>query len=212
MTKRKEFEVPRETELLPMPEGGEADDSGKPARSAEQEALPLGARRARFAELYREHAGRIFAICLRITGDGDVAADVSQDAFMHAWRKFETFRGSASFGTWLYRIAIRRALDRIRADRRYVARVVTDSELTAYAAAVARAMPETRLDLERAIARLPEGARSVLILYEIEGYRYDEIASLLDISSGTVRSQLHRARRLLRDMLRPSDGMTELEG
>lgn len=205
MTKRKELEVPRETDLLPMPERGEADDSGEPARSAEQAALPLDARRAQFAELYGEHAGRIFAICLRMTGDVDIAADVSQDVFMHAWRNFETFRGTASVGTWLYRIAIRRALNRIRADRRYGARVVTDSELTAYAGAVARAMPDTRLDLERAIARLPEGARSVLILYEIEGYRCDEIASLLAISSGTVRSQLHRARRLLRDMLRPSE-------
>jgi len=205
VTKRKELEVPRETDLLPMPEGGEADDSGDSARLAEHETLPLGGRRAQFAEVYRENAGRIFAICLRMTGDGDVAADVSQDVFMHAWRNFETFRGRASVGTWLHRIAIRRALNRIRADRRYAARVVTDSELTVYAAAVARAMPETRLDLERAIARLPDGARSVLILYEIEGYRCDEIASLLDISSGTVRSQLHRARRLLRDMLQPSE-------
>ena len=103
--------------------------------------------------------------------------------------------------TWLHRITIRRVLNHRRRDGRYRAQVVTDSELTDYAEAVGQAMPDTRIDVERAIARLPVGARTVLILREIEGYPYREIASMLDISIGTVRSQLHRARRLMREML-----------
>lgn len=143
----------------------------------------------------------MYAICLRMTGRAEVADDVCQDVFLHAWRGYDSFRGESTVATWLHRITVRRVLHRRRTDRRYRARVVTDSELAEYADAVKHAMPDTRLDVERAIARLPDGARTVLVLFEIEGYPYREIASLLDVSVGTVRSQLHRARRLMRELL-----------
>lgn len=163
-------------------------------------------RRAQFEAIFHEHVGRVYAVILRLIRDDDVAGDVVQDAFLHAWRAFPRFRGESQVGTWLYRIAVRRAWHRLRADRRYATRVVTDSELDAYRQAAQRAFPDTRIDLEAAIAGLPDGARAALVLYEIEGYDYEQIAVLLDVSIGTVRSQIHRARRLLRDRLEPPDG------
>lgn len=157
--------------------------------------------RARFDAVCREEAGRTYAVVLRLLGDADAAADVLQDTFLHAWRAFPRFRGDSAVSTWLHRIAVRRATHHLRAARRYAERVLTDSELLAYRTAAAEAFPDTRLDLEAAIASLPEGARTALVLYEIEGYAYAEIATLVGASIGTVRSQIHRARRLLRQRL-----------
>jgi RNA polymerase sigma-70 factor (ECF subfamily) len=124
-----------------------------------------------------------------------------QETFLDAWKAFPTFRGDSKASTWLHSIAIRKALARLRADRRYAEDVHTDSTLAAYQEASAQSFPESRLDLERSIASLPHGARAVLVLFEIEGYAYDEIAQLLGVSTGTVRSQLHRARQLMKNRL-----------
>lgn len=151
--------------------------------------------------LYREHVGRVYALCLRLSGDRERAGELTQDAFVHCWQKLGSFRGESAFGTWLYRLTVNLVWMANRGDRRREARVL----------AVER--PETRevrkdppsmglgLDLERAIGLLPDGAREVFVLYDIEGYRHEEIARMTGIAVGTSKAQLFRARRLLREKL-----------
>lgn len=153
-----------------------------------------------FDRLYREHADHVYALCLRMTADPELAATLTQDVFVRAWRRLDTFRGESRLSTWIHRLTVNLVLDRRRSESRRRARE-EDADLADYLGAVRRASPETRLDLERAIARLPDGARTMLVLHDIEGYAYEEIARLAGVALGTVKSQLHRARRLLKEDL-----------
>lgn len=154
---------------------------------------------AAFEVLYRQHAGRVYALCLRMTADATRATTLTQDAFVRAWQHLPSFRGESAFGSWLHRVAVNVVLGAMRAHRRRTARLQPTDDLERYD----RAAPTeaSNLDLERAIAALPPQARAVLVLHEIEGYRHDEIADLLGIAAGTSKAHLHRARRLLRDAL-----------
>ena len=154
-----------------------------------------------FEELYRLSSRRIYALALRLTRDGGRAEELTQDTFVRAWEALAAFRGDSSFATWLHGLAVRVWLEQSRALRRREERFETAGDLSVYLTAVQRAMPETSLALERAIAALHAGARTMLILYAIEGYRYEEIARLLDVALGTVKAQIHRARRLLMEAL-----------
>lgn len=176
-----------------------------PRVTGTEESVNDSLQRDRFEAAFREHAARAYAVILRIVRDGDAANDVLQETFFAAWKSFASFRGEASLGTWLHQIAVRKAWKYLRRSRRDAHLVVVDSSQVAYREAAERAFPHTRMDLESAIASLPDGARSVLVLYEIEGFAYEEIAEMLGIAIGTVRSQLHRARRLLRTTLEPPD-------
>jgi RNA polymerase sigma-70 factor (ECF subfamily) len=149
-----------------------------------------------FETLYQRHARRIFGLCLRMTGDPGTAEDLTQDTFVRAWRRLGEFRGDAGFGTWLWRIAVRVALEHGRSRRRRLAR----EQLAP--GPVGPSPVSAALDLERAIRTLPDGARSVFVLHDVEGRAHDEVARLLGITAGTSKSQLHRARRLLREALR----------
>lgn len=159
-----------------------------------------------FEALYREHSGRVYALCLRMSGDASRAADLTQDAFLRVWEKLESFRGESKFSSWLHRLTVNVVLGERRSRGRREARVVDDGELAekraeqgatvAPSAAAGRAA-----DLERAIAGLPREARRVLVLHDVEGYRHREIAEMTGRSLGTCKSQLHRARRLLREAL-----------
>jgi RNA polymerase sigma-70 factor, ECF subfamily len=182
-----------------------------PARTvaAAPTALVLAARAGSvtaFEALYRANVGRIHALCLRLTADRDLAAQLTQDTFVRAWEKLGGFRGESRFETWLHRLAVNVVLDwRRQRDRRDRREVATDDE-QALAAAGSRATPAPavaeRLDLERAVARLPEGARTAFVLHEIEGYPLKDIAEIEGIAEGTVKAQLHRARQILREALR----------
>jgi RNA polymerase sigma-70 factor (ECF subfamily) len=152
---------------------------------------------AAFEELYRAHHRRIYALALRMTGDAARAEEVTQEAFVRAWESLPGFRGESSFGTWLHGLAVHVALRHERTERRRKARVEATDDLSGYTAEVRRAMPETSIALERAVAALPDGARRVLVLHDIQGYRYEEVARLLGIAVGTVKAQLHRARKLV---------------
>ncbi|HUQ84253.1 MAG TPA: sigma-70 family RNA polymerase sigma factor [Gemmatimonadaceae bacterium] len=154
-----------------------------------------------FEALYRAHHRRVFATALRMMRDVRAAEEVVQDAFVRAWWSLGSFEGTSAFSTWLHRITVHAACDRIRADRRWADLVADDDTLTQYAADALRAMPDAAVDLERAIAALPNGARVVLLLHDVEGYRYDEIAQQLGVALGTVKSQLNRARRLVAEAL-----------
>jgi RNA polymerase sigma-70 factor (ECF subfamily) len=182
-----------------VPRYAEPDPAAPPA-----EILVARARRGdarAFEELYRLHHRRVYALALRMTREPGRAEEVTQDAFVEAWRALPTFRGESAFATWLHGIAARVVLRQMRTDRRWEERLETAADLSAYLAEARRAMPETTLSLERAIASLPDGARAVLVLHDVEGYKYEEIARLLGVALGTVKAQLHRARRLVMEAL-----------
>jgi len=124
-----------------------------------------------------------------------------QDVFVRAWERLDTFRGQSTLTTWLHRIAVNAFLAGERSDRRRLARVEAVEEPDALPAPAAARDPGLRVDLERAIAALPEGARMAFVLHDIEGYRHEEIAAMAGIAAPTVRAQLHRARRLLMEAL-----------
>jgi RNA polymerase sigma-70 factor (ECF subfamily) len=151
-------------------------------------------------ELYRRNGGRIFALCLRLTGSRPEAEDLTQEVFVRAYEQLGSFRGEAAISTWLYRLALNLVLSARRSELRRAVRV----ELQAAAACAQPALvPErgARLDLERAVAALPLGARTVLVLHDVEGLRHEEIAAQLDVTVGTSKAQLFRARKLLREAL-----------
>jgi len=154
-----------------------------------------------FEALYRLHVGRVNALCRRMLGDAHWAEDVVQEAFIRAWRMLGGFRHESSFGSWLYRLTVNVALLELRSTKRRRARVVTCEDVTGFEKNQNCTRPERALDLEKAIAGLPEQARIVFVLHEIEGYQHEEIAEMLGTAVGTSKAQLHRARRLLRKRL-----------
>jgi RNA polymerase sigma-70 factor, ECF subfamily len=161
-----------------------------------------------FAELYRRHAARVFALCIRMSGDRTRAQGLMQDVFVRAWERLASFRGEASFASWLHRLAVNVFLSEERRDRRREARVALAADLAvvevargASRGAVAAADPGTAIDIERAIAALPRGARTAFVLHDVEGFSHAEIAELTGLAEGTIRAQLHRARRLLMETL-----------
>lgn len=153
-----------------------------------------------FRRLYEEHVGRVHALALRMTDPG-LAEDMTQEVFIRAWEKLSTFRGDARFGTWLHRLAVNHILTARERHRKRERRHVADEVALARAEAPARRSSGAAVDLEAALRQLPDGARDIFVLYDVEGYRHDEIAELLGISVGTSKSQLHRARMLLRKQL-----------
>jgi RNA polymerase sigma-70 factor (ECF subfamily) len=168
--------------------------------AAEERALIESAKRgstAAFEALYRNHVGKIYGLCLRMTAHRATAEDCTQEAFIQAWRSLPSFAGRSAFGTWLYRIAVNAVLAQGRRTRELLG-----SEGSAEDEAVALADPTvaddgTILDLEAGIRRLPGGARHALVLVGIYGYSHEEAAGLLGIAVGTCKSQVHRARQLL---------------
>jgi RNA polymerase sigma-70 factor (ECF subfamily) len=154
-----------------------------------------------FEELYRATVGRVHALCLRMCRDRQLAEELTQETYILAWRKLAAFRGGSLFSTWLHRIAVNVVLGHFRAAGRRIDLVVGDDlEPTEPVSPVA---PGLAVDLERAIAGLPAGARTVFVLHDVEGYTHDEIAELAGVAVGTSKAQLSRARTLLRKALSP---------
>jgi RNA polymerase sigma-70 factor (ECF subfamily) len=157
---------------------------------------------AAFEQLYREHVGRVFALCLRLAGDASLAEELAQEAFVRAWQKLGSFRGESAFSSWLYTLTVNTALSERRSRRRRTARVMATDDLTVFdRPGRPPGGAEHGFDLERALAKLPPGARAVLVLHDVEGYKHQEIAEMTGIAAGTSKAQLHRARRLLREAL-----------
>lgn len=154
---------------------------------------------AAFRGLYDQLAGRVYALCLRMTADVQEAEEFTQDVFVRAWERLDSFRGESAFTTWLHRLAVNVVLAGRRAEGRRSRRVVTVEALEDLAPMAAPA--GERMDLEQAIAALPPGARAVFVLHDVEGYHHEEIAAMSGIAAGTSKAQLFRARRLLREML-----------
>jgi len=158
---------------------------------------------AAFHDLYREHVGRVYALCLRLSADARRAEELTQDVFIRAWRKLGSFRGESAFSSWLHRLAVNVVLMDQRATTRRERRVLpTDNPAALERPGVGRdGSAGLGIDLERAIAGLPAGAREVFLLHDVEGYRHGEVAELMGIAEGTSKAQLFRARRLLREAL-----------
>ena len=154
-----------------------------------------------FERLYHACAGRVMALSLRLTGNQPAAEELMQDAFVRAWEQLPAFRGDSAFSTWLHRVTVNAFLQATRSDRRRGAHEEQTDEPDALPALSLSADPGDRIDLERAIARLPRGARTAFVLHDVEGYKHEEIAALSGIAAATVRAQLHRARRLLMEAL-----------
>jgi RNA polymerase sigma factor (sigma-70 family) len=163
--------------------------------------------RSAFESIYRRHVNRIHALCLRLCGDADLAEQLVQDAFVRAWLKLPAFRGQSGFGTWMHRLTVNLVLDRQRTRARRKRREMTmdplsDPPATALDMSIPSAPIGERIDLEHALTLLADGARTAFVLYEIEGHGIREIATLMRVSEGTVKTQLFRARNRLREVLR----------
>ena len=151
-----------------------------------------------FELIYNEHSGRVYALCLRLMGGEQTAAtELMQDVFVRAWKNLGKFRGESAFSSWLHRLAVNAMLENARGDKRRHARVLPMEDTSQIGAFAAGDSPELRIDLERAIAKLPPGARTAFVLHDIEGFQHQEIAEQLGVAVGPVKAQLHRAHKLL---------------
>jgi len=153
-----------------------------------------------FEHLYRAHLSRVHSLVRRMAGGRDTD-ELTQDVFVRAWQKLGSFRGDSAFGTWLHRLAVNVVIERFRTDTARRQRL-HDSEDIFETLPGARHSADLAMDFETAMARLPEGAREIFVLHDVEGYKHHEIATLLGISAGTSKAQLHRARMMLRKHLK----------
>jgi RNA polymerase sigma-70 factor (ECF subfamily) len=156
-----------------------------------------------FTRLYREQSDRIYGLCLRMSGDSVRATELTQDVFIRVWRNFDRIRPDSNPGAWVWRLAVNVVLNGMRSDRRLRAREHLVADVSPYlrAQTPATPVPIRRIALESALHRVPPKARKVYILHDVEGHSHDECARLLGVAPGTVRAQLHRARRLMRAAL-----------
>jgi RNA polymerase sigma-70 factor (ECF subfamily) len=152
-----------------------------------------------FERLYRSHVARIHSLTRRMLGAHE-ADEVTQDVFVRTWQKLGQFRGDSAFSTWLHRLAVNVVIERrrtfaIQRDR------FSDDQTALDLATVAPARADLKVDFEAAIEQLPPGAREIFVLHDVEGYKHREIGAMLDITTGTSKRQLHRARMLMRRYL-----------
>ncbi len=152
-----------------------------------------------FERLYLQHSARVHSLVRRMLSD-DEADEITQDIFVRVWQKLALFRGESAFSTWLHRVAVNVVLAR-RAELGTRRTRYFDDDVPLSTVAAVRPSPELTMDFEQALARLPDGARQIFVLHDVEGYRHEEIASMLGLATGTSKSQLHRARMALRQHL-----------
>lgn len=201
---RAAFTDRREAAVATIPADGPDTAQRDGSESTDDTLLVARARRGdrrAFDALYRLHIDRVYGVCLRMCADVERAERLTQDAWVTVWRRLRSFRGSGAFTSWLHRIVVNTVLEDARRVKRREARVLPVPDLGAVDRPGRGTEEDVRLGLERAIATLPQGARTVLVLHDIEGYTHEEIARLTGTAVGTTKAQLHRARRLLRERL-----------
>jgi RNA polymerase sigma-70 factor (ECF subfamily) len=166
-----------------------------------------------FEALYHLHKRRVYSLCLRMTANTAAAEDLTQEAFLQLFRKIGTFRGESAFSTWLHRMAVNVVLMQLRKkglpvvpldDTMDTEEEAPKKELGALDPSLAGSID--RLQLQRAVEDLPPGYRSIFVLHDVEGYEHNEIAEIVGCSVGNSKSQLHKARLKLRDLLKTSRG------
>jgi RNA polymerase sigma-70 factor (ECF subfamily) len=156
---------------------------------------------AAYEQLYREHVGQVFGLCLRMTRDRGEAEEMVQDVFVRVWDKLHSFRGGSAFSTWLHRVAVNTVIENLRVKARWRDRHDAAADPEAQADHGFATLAGTDIDLERAIMRLPVQARLVFVLHDVEGNKHREVAALTGLAVGTCKAHLHRARQLLREIL-----------
>jgi RNA polymerase sigma-70 factor, ECF subfamily len=194
------------TEMIP---------AGKECTPAETErSLVLRAQRGdeqAFATLFQTHKKRVYSVCLLMTKDIAEAEDLTQEAFLQVFRCVGSFRGDSAFSTWLYRVAVNTVLMKLRR-RKAPPLVSLDEPVSSDSPSLKRDVGASdlrlngtidRIALRRAMQELPEGCRQIFALHEVEGYQHHEIAKMLDCSVGNSKSQLHKAKMKMRDLLFP---------
>ena len=179
--------------------------TGTPTGESDVALAAAGDRKA-FERLYRQHVNRVFSLCARMVSDHTRAEELTQDVFVRAWEKLHLFRGESSFGTWLHRLTVNVVLNARKSEGRRQSKFEDNDEesggIDAHAGVVGTPLqPGDLLDLERAMLRLPPGAKRVFVLHDVEGYKHEEIAEMLGVTTGATKAQLHRARLLLREAM-----------
>lgn len=154
-----------------------------------------------FYQLYQQYHRKVYAICWRMLADKDSAEDVCQEVFVQLWQKIANFRGESKFSTWLHSVTNNIVLGHLRKHKNWLQRIFSIEDQTM--ADIAVEMPDSAglTELDKHIARLPERARLVFVLFAVEGYRHEEIANMLDMAVGTSKAQYHRARNLLMEWI-----------
>ena len=179
-------------------------NTNEPDRQADRVLIErcLGNQPGAFEELYRRFAPRVFTLACRMSGSRSSGEDLLQEIFLLVYRKLGSFKGEAALGTWVYRLATNCCLDHLRS-RQHKLEMASDEldESLPPRVTTGRLAPE-KLDLERAIARLPPGYRAAFILHDVEGFDHAEVGRLLGIAEGTSKSQVHKARMKMREILR----------
>lgn len=174
-----------------------------PGPGGSNEASWIAAARAgdadAFEQLYRSTVSEVYGACRRLAAHDAEAEDATQRTYLRAWQKLDTYRGDGRIGAWLRRIAVRQLLDGRRA--RWAQELQASPETLIELPAAPARSSDTVVDLERAIRRLPPGARQVFVLHDLEGLTHGEIADALGVTAGTTKTQLHRARRALKEWL-----------
>ncbi|MDF0534073.1 RNA polymerase sigma factor [Shewanella yunxiaonensis] len=153
-----------------------------------------------FAEIYRLHHKRVYALCLRLAGQTSLAEEMTQDCFIRVWEKLDQFRGDSKFSTWLHSLSVNQALTSLKKHRRFWARFLPLSDHDVDTIGSVSDIQDSSL-LDKKIMQLPERARIVFVLFAIEGYSHTEIASMMHTTEGTSKAQYHRAKTLLKEML-----------
>jgi len=156
-----------------------------------------------FKTLFDENVPRVYALCLRMSADTELAEDLTQEVFIKAWEKLKTFQFQSKFSSWLHSIAVNLFLSHKRSQKRFM------QKLLALGSIFSNEKPgpgnpyhyDTNIDIENAISKLPQQARAAFVLHDIEGYQHKEIAEMMNIEVGTSKAHLHRARKLLRKEL-----------
>lgn len=165
-------------------------------------ALAAGGDRQAFERLYRTHANRVYSLCTRMSGSRTKGEELTQDVFVRTWEKLPQFRGESAFSTWLHRLAVNVVLNARKTEGKAASRTDEgDVEDERWHEGARAPMHIERMDLTDAIAKLPPGARKIFVLHDVEGYKHEEIAEMMGITSGGSKAQLHRARLLLREAL-----------
>lgn len=161
-----------------------------------------------FEELYQRHNRRVYSVCLRMTHNVSEAEDLTQEAFIQLFRKIGSFRGDSAFTTWLHRLTVNQVLMHFRKKSVKLERTTEEGETPVQIVQGSEnpnRMPVLdRISLDRAIAKLPPGYRSVFVLHDVEGHEHEDIARMLGVAVGTSKSQLHKARMKLRGLLKSS--------
>jgi RNA polymerase sigma-70 factor (ECF subfamily) len=152
-----------------------------------------------FEQLYRSHLPKVHSLVRRMAGGRDTD-ELTQDVFVRVWQKLNSFRGDAAFSTWLHRLAVNVVIEKFRTERTQRQRIQDGEEIFETLSSPPR-LGDLSMDFDTALMKLPDGAREIFVLHDVEGYKHHEIATMLEISAGTSKAQLHRARMMLRKHL-----------